>query len=163
MSDTGPRWHIRAATLDDVQSLVGLEERCFDYSRMGARSFRRLLKGTSAHIYVCTSENGQLIGYYLLLTRKNSRRWRLYSIAAAPEARGSGLGRVLLEHAIHTAQKHGAISLGLEVKVDNSAAIRLYEKLNFAVIDLLPGYYDDGTDGYRMRVSFTDATNQENR
>lgn len=163
MSDAGPRWHIHEATLDDVKALVELEERCFDYSRMGARSFRRLLTGTSAHIYVCTNDNGELAGYYLLLTRKNSRRWRLYSIATAPEARGTGLGRMLLEHSIHTAQKHGAISLGLEVKVDNSAAIRLYEKLNFAVIDLLPEYYDDGTDGYRMRVSFTDSTNQENR
>lgn len=163
MSDSGPRWHIHAATLDDVNSLVALEERCFDYSRMGARSFRRLLTGKSAHIYVCNNESGELAGYYLLLTRKNSLRWRLYSIAIAPEARGTGLGRMLLEHSIHTAQKHGAISLGLEVKVDNSAAIRLYEKLNFAVIDLLPGYYDDGTDGYRMRVSFTGSTNQENR
>lgn len=158
MRDNNARWDIREATLSDIDALVELEERCFDYSRMGRRSFRRLLVGDSGHIFVCMGENGALAGYYLLLTRKNSRRWRLYSIATAPESRGTGLGRVLLEHAIHIAQQHGAISLGLEVKVDNTAAISLYEKLHFSVIDLLPEYYDDGTDGYRMRVSFDCAT-----
>lgn len=147
-------WQFREATLKDVDNLVALEQRCFDYSRMGARSFKRLLAADSAHIYVC-EQNGTLIGYYLLLTRKNSQRWRLYSIAAAPESRGTGLGRALLEHAIEVARVNAAISLGLEVKTDNTTAIRLYEKLDFAVIDLLPGYYDDGSDGYRMRLSFT--------
>ncbi|WP_417686766.1 GNAT family N-acetyltransferase [Pseudidiomarina gelatinasegens] len=147
-------WQFREATLRDVDNLVALEHRCFDYSRMGARSFRRLLSAPSAHIYVC-EQNNTLIGYYLLLTRKNSQRWRLYSIATAPEARGTGLGRALLEHAIEVARVNAAISLGLEVKTDNKTAIRLYEKLDFGVIDLLPGYYDDGTDGYRMRLSFT--------
>ncbi len=147
-------WQFREATLQDVDNLVALEQRCFDYSRMGARSFKRLLVAPSAHIYVC-EQNNTLIGYYLLLTRKNSQRWRLYSIATAPEARGTGLGRALLEHAIEVARVNAAISLGLEVKTDNKTAIRLYEKLDFAVIDLLPGYYDDGTDGYRMRLSFT--------
>lgn len=142
----------REATLKDVDNLVALEQRCFDYSRMGARSFKRLLAADSAHIYVC-EQNHTLVGYYLLLTRKNSQRWRLYSIATAPESRGSGLGRALLEHAIEVARVNSAISLGLEVKTDNTTAIRLYEKLDFAVIDLLPGYYDDGTDGYRMRLS----------
>lgn len=146
-------WQFREATLQDVDNLVALEQRCFDYSRMGARSFKRLLVAPSAHIYVC-EQNNTLIGYYLLLTRKNSQRWRLYSIATAPEARGTGLGRALLEHAIDVARNNAAISLGLEVKTDNATAIRLYEKLDFAVIDLLPGYYDDGTDGYRMRLSF---------
>jgi ribosomal protein S18 acetylase RimI-like enzyme len=163
MRENSARWHIREATFHDLGALVQLEERCFDYSRMGRRSFRRLLAGNTGHIFVCMSEDGALAGYYLLLTRKNSRRWRLYSIATAPESRGTGLGRVLLEHAIHTAQQQGAISLGLEVKVDNTAAISLYEKLHFAVIDLLPEYYDDGTDGYRMRVSFDTSINQENR
>src|SRR5690606_5922434 len=107
----------------------------------------------SAHVYVCVL-NHQLIGYVLLLTRSNSRIWCLYSIAIAPEARGNGLGKALFEFAIHTAKQHGASALSLEVKTTNKAAIKLYEKYDFAVVDLLPGYYDDGTDGYRMRLSF---------
>lgn len=142
----------RLANRADVAALVELEARCFDYSRMGARSFQRLIDAPSAHVYLGELD-GQLLGYFLLLTRKNSRVWRLYSIATAPESRGSGIGQALIEFAINTAREHGAAALSLEVKTDNHSAIRLYEKFDFAVVDVLPSYYDDGTDGYRMRLT----------
>lgn len=151
----------REATRADVDALVALEARCFDYSRMGPRSFRRLIDAPSAHVYLC-EDNQRLVGYFLMLTRKNSRVWRLYSIATAPEARGTGVGRALIEYAIQTARRHKASALSLEVKTDNQAAINLYEKYDFAVTDVLPSYYDDGTDGYRMRLSFT-VTDQGNQ
>jgi|SRR5690554_904429 len=153
MLESKPAVTFRLATRADIPALVELEARCFDYSRMGARSFQRLIDANSAHVYLCEAE-GQLLGYFLLLTRKNSRIWRLYSIATAPESRGTGVGRALIEFAINVAREHQAAALSLEVKTDNFGAIRLYEKLDFAVVDVLPNYYDDGTDGYRMRLTF---------
>ncbi|RUO39146.1 N-acetyltransferase [Pseudidiomarina aestuarii] len=159
MKSNPSTWVIQSATLADVDDLVALEARCFDYSRMGRRSFQRLIRGSSGHFTIARLVPTQeLVGYTLLLTRRNSQVWRLYSIATAPEARGTGLGRALLEAAINMAREHGARALSLEVKVDNAGAIALYEKLDFAVTDLLPEYYDDGTDGYRMRLSWTDAS-----
>ncbi|CUA87703.1 GNAT family N-acetyltransferase [Pseudidiomarina woesei] len=150
--------HFRQATRADVSALVELERRCFDYSRMGPRSFSRLIAAPSAHVYLCECD-GKLMGYLLLLTRRNSRIWRLYSVATAPAARGVGIGKRLLEFAINTAKQHGASALSLEVKTNNVAAIQLYEKYDFAVVDVLPEYYDDGTDGYRMRLSFSPLAN----
>lgn len=146
---------IRPATLADLNALVTLEAATFDYSQMGRASFRRLLQSNTAHIHVATGSDNQLLGYYLLLTRSNSKRWRLYSIATSAQARGMGLGRALLEHAISYARAHGASALSLEVKTDNSAAIALYQALDFAVVDVLLNYYDDDhhSDGYRMRRS----------
>lgn len=152
---------IRGAIKTDLDALVQLEGLCFDYSRIGRRSFQRLLQSNSAHIFVLLDKNAQsdaaITAYALLLTRKNSMRWRLYSIAVAPAARGKGYARMLLTHCIEVAQQQGASGLSLEVKSDNKSAIRLYEELDFAVVDLLSGYYDDGTDGYRMRLSFPAA------
>lgn len=146
---------IRPATLADLDALVALEAATFDYSQMGRASFRRLLQSSSAHIQVAIGTDTSLLGYYLLLTRSNSSRWRLYSIATSAQARGMGLGRALLEHAISYARQHGASALSLEVKTDNQAAIALYQALDFAVVDLLLNYYDDNqhSDGYRMRLS----------
>ena len=39
----------------------------------------------------------------------------------------------------------------LEVRVDNPAARGLYAKLGYVEDAVLPGYYDDGTDGLRLR------------
>lgn len=146
---------IRPATLADLDALVALEAATFNYSQMGRASFRRLLQAPSAHFVVACGAEHTLLGYYLLLTRSNSKRWRLYSIATSAQARGMGLGRALLEHAIDYARQQGAGELSLEVKTDNKAAIALYQALDFAVVDLLLNYYDDdhASDGYRMRLS----------
>ena len=140
------------ATQHDLNDLVALEAVTFDYSQMGRRSFQRLLKVRSAHVFVCR-EHGQLLGYSLLLTRSNSNIWRLYSLAVAAAARGKGVGKRLLEHAIEQAKAQQASALSLEVKTDNKAAIELYRRYDFEVIDVLPDYYPDGVDGYRMRLS----------
>lgn len=163
MHNEATHCHFREATGADVTALVELESRCFDYSRMGPRSFKRLINAHSAHVYLCECD-GILMGYLLLLTRSNSHIWRLYSIATAPAARGLGIGKRLLEFAIITAKKQGASALSLEVKTDNIPAIQLYQKYDFSVVDVLPQYYDDGTDGYRMRLSFSPAaSDQESR
>ncbi|RUO63372.1 [SSU ribosomal protein S18P]-alanine acetyltransferase [Pseudidiomarina planktonica] len=150
-------WEIRLGTPADAGLLTELEAKCFDYSRIGKRSFQRLLTSKSAHIHLVTNQQ-TLLGYSLLLTRSNSTNWRLYSIAMAPEARGQGIAKALMEHIIEYARTMQAQSMSLEVKSDNRGAIALYEQLDFAVVDVLVQYYDDGTDGYRMRRPLSPST-----
>lgn len=143
---------IRRATRADVAAMTALEAEIFDYSRMSRRSFVNAVTSPSAHCHVMVDNtSGALLGYSILFTRRGSRLWRLYSLALAPQARGRGLARQLLEYLLSYARTQGAAQLGLEVKCDNKAAIKLYEQLDFALIDVLPGYYDDGIDGYKMR------------
>lgn len=144
------------ATFADLDALVALEAATFNYSQIGRQSFRRLMQRASAQVYVVHApDSSQLLGYSLLLTRKNSRIWRLYSLAVASVARGQGVGRLLLEHALQQARSGGAQAISLEVKCDNAAAIALYRDYGFEVVDLLPDYYPGHDDGYRMRLSFT--------
>lgn len=152
-----PGWIIRPAELTDLDQLVALEAATFSYSQIGRRSFRRLLKSSSAALHIALDGNQQLVGYALLLSRSNSRNWRLYSLATLASTRGTGLGKALLQNAMNYARAQGAGSISLEVKTDNLAAIRLYEKFDFAVTDVLAGYYDEGSDGYRMRHTFPAA------
>ncbi|MDX1705588.1 N-acetyltransferase [Pseudidiomarina sp.] len=154
---TAPGWIIRPAEVTDLDQLVALEAATFNYSQIGRRSFRRLLKSPSAALHIALTSEQQLVGYSLLLSRSNSRNWRLYSLATLASTRGTGLGKALLQHAMNYARTQGAGSISLEVKTDNLAAIRLYEKFDFAVIDVLAGYYDEGSDGYRMRHTFPPA------
>ena len=144
---------IRAATTDDLDSLVRLEQRTFDYSRINRRNFRRLLQSPSAHFWVVV-EHQQVIAYAIALSRKNSRYWRVYSLAVDTHHRGKGLARAMLAHIVTEAKKAQCAGLSLEVKSDNQGAITLYQRFHFETVDLLPGYYDDGTDGLKMRVTF---------
>jgi len=55
----------------------------------------------------------------------------LQELYVAPAHRGNGIGRALLETAIHLARERGASSIDLGTSVDDVAAIGLYESAGF--------------------------------
>ncbi len=58
----------------------------------------------------------------------------LYSLWLRPDARGHGLGRVLLSAAVDWARAEGARTVTLRVQAGNAAAQRMYEGLGFRVV-----------------------------
>ena len=157
-------YSIRPATLHDLAGLCQLEAATFSYDQIGRRSFRHLLRSPSTQVYVCDSvadTDQQILAYAIVLTRKNSTFWRLYSMATCASARGLGIGRKMLSHIIAQARERKVTGIRLEVKCDNQAGLHLYRDLGFEVIDLIPAYYSDGTDAYKMQVSWANGYNRE--
>lgn len=145
---------IRLATSGDLHALCELEAATFSYDQIGRRSFRYLLRSSTAQVYVCvSSKDANLLAYAIVLTRKNSRYWRLYSLATSVQARGRGIGKAMLTAILNHA-KNQANGIRLEVKCDNTVGIQLYRQLNFEVVAVLPAYYSDGSTGYRMQLSW---------
>lgn len=151
------QFEISHAALHDLDALCELESHSFSYDQIGRRSFRRLLQSKTAHVYIvkntAPAAAQPLLAYAIVLTRRNSRYWRLYSMATSAVARGQGVAKKLLLEIINQA-KSKAAGLRLEVKCDNQPALNLYRQLGFEVTDLLPNYYSDGSDGYRMQQSW---------
>lgn len=86
------------------------------------------------------------------------------TLAVAPDARRSGVGRELLRAMIDRADAYGAASMWLEVRKSNRAAIGLYRDAGFAEIGARKGYYQDGDareDAVTMRLEL--ASNNEKR
>ncbi len=82
---------------------------------------------------------GQPIGFYLF--QQVLDELTLVNICIAPEQQRQGYGEQLLEQALTQAlAKQGAICF-LEVRGQNCAAIKLYEKCGFAEYGLRPDYY----------------------
>jgi len=143
----GP-FRLRDARPADLPALLALESR-FPGDRLSARQFRHHLGNPRARLRVLAGPGG-LPGYHLLLCRAGSAWARLYSIAVGPAARGQGLGRRLLADAETLARAGGARGLRLEVRADNVAAVGLYEAAGYRRVAALPGYYEDGGDGWRF-------------
>lgn len=57
----------------------------------------------------------------------------LEDVFVAGSARGTGLGRALVETAVERARARGCRRIELDVQEDNEHAIRLYEKCGFSV------------------------------
>lgn len=144
-----PEWSLRQARMADLPALLALEDQRFDTDRIGARSFRRWLRLGHKGLAVAV-QDGRLVGYVLVLHRRNSHSARLYSIAVWPEAAGKGLGRALLAWAEEQARAWGATGMRLEVQPGNRAARSLYESAGYGHIARLPGFYENGADALRM-------------
>ena len=147
---------LRRAERSDVPALTALEQRCFSYDRLSARSFQRFVRTDTALLMVAEppSQSGaapSLLGYCLVLLHRGTSLARLYSIAVAPEARGRNLAEQMIHHCEQTAAAQGRVFMRLEVHPANQSAIRLYERLGYRHFGVLHDYYEDHSDALRLQ------------
>ena len=140
---------VRRARAGDARAIHALEEH-FPSDRMSLRSVRSFLRSPRAAVWVADGAGGALHACLIVLTRKNSRAARIYSVVVDPAARGRGLGARLVHTAQDWAGRRGCAQIYLEVRQDNAAARALYHKLGYVEAQTLPGFYDDGADGLRL-------------
>lgn len=68
---------------------------------------------------------------------------QLNNIAVTGEARGNHIGQKMMEYLFDALRESGATEMSLEVRVSNTPARRMYEKLGFVNLGIRPGYYED--------------------
>ena len=111
--------------------------------------------------------NGKVVGYVMSRVeygasnfdlRRLVRKGHIVSIAVLPGYRRRGIGTALMKAALRSLrEKYGCEEVYLEVRVSNEPAIRLYEKLGFRRVRVIPMYYLDGEDAYVMALSLKDT------
>ncbi len=139
---------IRTASLDDLDALLALEQRCFATDRLNRRNFRHLLQRGHAALLV-DDRGGALAGYVLVLFRRGVSMGRIYSIATDPAYRGQRVAAGLVQAAEAAALEEGAAEMRLEVRQDNDASQRLFESLGYRPFGLHAAYYEDAMDAVR--------------
>lgn len=126
-----------------------LEQRLFASDRISRRSFRRFIDMPRDRLLVALVDD-VLVGYCLVFMHAATRLARIYSFGVAPEARGLGVGEALVREAESTARSAGRIVMRLEVRTDNSAAIKLYRRLGYRQFGTYRDYYADHGDALRF-------------
>lgn len=67
----------------------------------------------------------------------SSREGAIQNLGVHPECRDMGIGQALLLHALDGFRRAGCKYVQLEVTVQNAAAIRLYERFGFRIVETL--------------------------
>jgi|JRYE01.1.fsa_nt_gb ribosomal protein S18 acetylase RimI-like enzyme len=147
---------VRRAERRDLAALVALESG-FPGDRMSKVSLARLLSRESAEVLVAevaTESGTEVVGDAVLLFRRGYKSARLYSMIVKAQWRGRGVARALLKAAEDLAQERGSVSIRLEVREDNPAAIALYRNAGYEVGGRTSDYYEDHSTALRMRKRF---------
>jgi ribosomal protein S18 acetylase RimI-like enzyme len=132
-------YKIIIATSTHIEQLSSLEKRSFLTNRLSTRSIRRFI--SLGNILVITKYN-KVIGSAVIITRKNRTGARIYSLAIDPDYHKQGLGELLLKE-IEDRYKHSK-EIRLEVREDNSPAIKFYIKHGYVESGYIDDYYHDG-------------------
>jgi ribosomal-protein-alanine N-acetyltransferase len=102
-------------------------------------------------------DSARKLGFILAHVQDRSHA-HLLTLDVVPEARRRGIGTSLMG-ALHRELKVRGIGAAvLEVGVRNAAARRLYESLQYQYLGILPGYYRQREDAYRMIRLFVRET-----
>ena len=124
----------------DIEQVHLLESQCHTHpwsknlflSNFGKRYFN--------HVLV---ENDNVIGYFV--ASSVAGEVTLMNIVIAPDKQGKGLGRKLLQFLIDLSRQKQELEIWLEVRASNSAALSLYNNLDFVEVDRRKDYYPCAT------------------
>ncbi|WP_297062865.1 ribosomal protein S18-alanine N-acetyltransferase [Thermococcus sp.] len=138
---------IRPAKLFDISEVMRIERETFREAY--PRGIFLVFLENNPDTFLVAEYNGKVIGYVMAYLRPDLEG-HIMSIAVDKYYRGNGIGSALLTEAIERLIERGARYIGLEVRVSNENAIRLYERFGFKKVKRIIGYYSDGEDAYYM-------------
>jgi ribosomal protein S18 acetylase RimI-like enzyme len=90
--------------------------------------------------------DGERVVAFAFVALRDAHHWRLATMGALPEARGSGVAPALLDELIARAAAAGVETLELEVFAQNERALRLYRSRGFEPRHELHGYVLEAAD-----------------
>ncbi len=139
---------IRRAGQDAAETLAALHGLSFP-DAWSAASIARLIGGPGGFALIA-SQDGRDTGFAIL--QHVPPEAELLSIGVDPNARRSGLGRAILQHAAETLMQSGGTLMFLDVAADNTPALALYRSLGFQDISRRARYYGGTTDAIVMQA-----------
>ena len=149
-------YEIRPLTDRHLKEVLKLNLRCFKAGENYTKyTFSYLLGEPKSLSYRIVTPTGQMVGFVFVMVNKKDGAGHITTIGVAPEHRRRGLANHLLEHAEDALRKRGIDTVMLEVRVGNRAAQNLYRSFDYAVVQRLPKYYNNGEDGFLMVKSLS--------
>jgi ribosomal-protein-alanine N-acetyltransferase len=106
--------------------------------------FAAELRKPSAIAIGAYRREGELVGYAFVSRYVDA--WHVMNVAVAPGFRRRGIATTLLERLFEITAADPRRGHTLEVRVSNTDAIRLYERLGFEARGIRRGYYTDNRE-----------------
>lgn len=140
--------HIRSMQLDDLSQVLAIDSQSFTLPWPESAYRYELLENPSSFLMVAEieqSEVGRLIVgvvvVWMILDEAH-----IATIAVHPEFRGQGIASRLMVSMMREAIQLEARLATLEVREQNTAAQRLYQRFGFNIVGRRPRYYKDNLE-----------------
>ncbi len=136
---------------EHIDALMPYEHEMFGSEAWSADGYRDELADTRhRHYLAAVDQDGALLGWAGIRIVADTAE--VLTVGVIPAARRHGIGARLLAMLLDEARRRDVTEAFLEVRVDNTAAQKLYERSRFVRVGVRRGYYDGGrVDAVVMR------------
>jgi ribosomal-protein-alanine N-acetyltransferase len=141
----------RPANAVDLAVFVSLDKKLFPYSPWSASQYKEEFSSPTRHFVVALDDAQGIIGYAGVFAPGGAEA-DVLTVGVIPSQRGKGIARQLMALITDWAKQQGSIAMMLEVKVDNTEAIGLYESLGYSKLNVRKDYFGAGLDALVMRL-----------
>ena len=141
----------RVANAFDLAVFVSLDKKLFPYSPWSASQYKEEFSSPTRHFVVALDDAQSIIGYAGVFAPGGAEA-DVLTVGVIPNHRGKGIARQLMALITDWAKQQGSIAMMLEVKVDNTEAIGLYESLGYSKLNVRKDYFGAGLDALVMRL-----------
>ena len=144
----------REANAFDLPVFVSLDKELFPYSPWSASQYKEEFSTPTRHFVVAVDEEQNILGYAGVFA-PGAVEADILTVGVVPEQRGKGIAKALMALITDWATAQGSTAMMLEVKVDNAAAIGLYESLGYSTLNVRKDYFGAGLDAQVMRLELS--------
>lgn len=140
---------IRPMKLDDLVQVLAIENESFILP-WNENQFRYELKTNPYSFNFVAVHDDHIVGlinFWILFDQAH-----LNQIAVHPSYRKNKIGTTLLQDALMRMKQADAVKVTLEVRTQNTIAIRFYESFGFKHLLIKSKYYDNGDDALLMEL-----------
>ena len=131
---------VRKFVPTDLKRVYEIESMSFDQT-YGINMFQQLY---DMDVGFLVAEKDNYVVGYVMFWIKYEYQGHIISIAVDKNYRREGVGTALLVKAIAILSMLAIDAIYLEVREENEAAVRFYERFNFIRDRVVPGYYENG-------------------
>jgi ribosomal-protein-alanine N-acetyltransferase len=136
---------IRRLTLADLAAIERIERRAYPTPWSRSMFAGELAKTSSICLGAFDADVDETLVAYLIISRY-ADAWHVMNVAVHDDYRGQGVATQLLNRLFELTAGDDRRGYTLEVRVSNTAAIRLYERLGFVARGVRRGYYTDNRE-----------------
>ncbi len=142
---------IEVATPQNIDDMLKIERECFTAEAYTRRQILALLQSRNG-LALMAKVDDEASGFIIALVENEGTHkiGHIVTLDVTVKCRRKGLGSTLLKRMENILSERGVEAVYLEVRVDNQAALRLYEKQGYVRAELLEHYYPARAHGLRL-------------
>jgi ribosomal-protein-alanine N-acetyltransferase len=144
----------REANAFDLPVFVSLDKELFPYSPWSSSQYKEEFSSPTRHFVVAVDDQQSIVGYAGVFA-PDAAEADILTVGVVPDHRGKGIAKALMGLITDWAILQGSTAMMLEVKVDNSDAVGLYESLGYSKLNVRKDYFGAGLDALVMRLDLS--------